>query len=204
MRGNTRYELPRERISLLGYLCRRAHKTAILVDAVEHLRLGETEATLVQVGRYAAAASVSYGRAYYQPASSVVGDVYRETDPGTGIEVTAELVSRHPTIRSRMTVDGRGWSMALDEEIAGTRFGFGTLGMPAPSTFTFVAGGYTANAVGIVTTELIPLPGATRVRGYGDLTLSDSSGNQGSVTLTRKGGLTVTVGAHTQSESLRG
>jgi hypothetical protein len=200
--ADTRYELPRERISLLGYLCRRAHKTAILIDAAEHLRLGDTAATLLAVGRYAAAASVSYGRAYYQPASSEVGEVYREADPATGIEVATELLSRRP-LRSRMTVDGRGWSMMLDEEIAGTTFGFGTLGMPAPSTFTFAAGDYTANAVGIVTTELIPLPGATRMRAHGELTLSDSSGNHGSLALTRKGELTVTVGDQAQSESLR-
>lgn len=202
--ADTRYELPRARISLLGYLCRRAHKTRVLVAAAERVRVGDTASALREVGRFAAAAAVSFGRAYYQPTPSAVGDVHREPDPATGIMVTAELIARQPVIRSRITVEGPGWSMVLDEQITGTTFGLGTLAMPAPSSFTFSAGEYRATAAGTVVTELIPLPGATRVRGHGELSLSDSADNRGAVTLSRKGVLTVDVGGHSHTESLRG
>lgn len=201
--GDTRYELPREHTTLLGYLCRRAHKTEILLRAADHVRLNEPADALMAVGLFAAAASVSYGRAHYQPRSSQVGEVYSEPDPSTGIAVAAELVSPAPALRTRLMVDGPGWSALLNEEISGTTFGLGTLAMPAPSTLEFIAGDYRAQAFGIMTTQLIPLPGFTRVRGYGELALSDSTGARGSLSLSKKGEVAIEVGEHAMTENLR-
>lgn len=165
--------------------------------------MGEHPTALATIGHYAAAASVSYGRAYYQPSFSAVGEVYQEADPETGIPVKAELIEREPAIRSQITVDGDGWSLVLDEQITGTTFGLGTLGMPAPSRFTFSMGSYEAAAAGVMVTELIPIPRATRVRGHGRLALSDSVGNDGEAVLTRRGQLTTKVGTVVMTSSLR-
>ncbi len=203
MQSDTRYELPPERTTLLGYLCRRAHKTSILVEAEHLVEEDRGSELLVAVAHYCAAASVSYGRAYYQPRSSEVGDVHREPDPTTGVPVSAELLALTPAIVSRISAEGPAWSLVIDEQISGTTFGFGTLGMPAPSRFEFRAGRYSAGAAGTITTELVPLPGATRVRGHGLLDLSDSSGNRGTAALTKKGELTIEVGDITVRHRLR-
>jgi len=42
--SNTRYELPPGGITLLGYVVRRMHKTALLLPASEMLKAGHTHA----------------------------------------------------------------------------------------------------------------------------------------------------------------
>ena len=63
------------------------------------------------------------------------------------------------------------------------------LGMPAPTTFVFMAehGNYRADLVGTITSELAPRIGTWRIRGYGALDLSDNAGNRGRLTLDRSG-----------------
>lgn len=89
----TRYELPSEGISLLGYVVRRVHKTALLLPAVELLRQGQTGSALAQIGLYTAVASASFGPAYYQPQMTMSGERLTEVDPQTGIAVSAVLGS---------------------------------------------------------------------------------------------------------------
>ena len=75
------------------------------------------------------------------------------------------------------------------EFITGTTVGLRGLGMPAPSTFNFesAAGGYNAEVYGVIHSELAPGWGRWRVRGYGELTLTDSAGNHGHLVLDRRG-----------------
>lgn len=201
--SDTRYELPPERITLAGYLCRRAHKTALLHDAAERVVAGDGAGALLAFGRYVAAATVSYGRAYYQPTFDAAGAVYTEPDPGTGTPVRVEVVSREPSLQAELVVEGSGWRLEIEETIQGTTFLFGSIGMPAPTKAKFSMGGYWAAATGIVTAELIPLPLMTRVRGRGELSLEDSAGNRGSAALSRRGDLLVEIGETRWEETLR-
>jgi hypothetical protein len=190
--GATRYELPPGGISLLGYLVRRAHKTAHLVEAAAWAPT-DLRRALACFGRFCAAASASYGRAWYQPRFDRPGDVVEEADPVTGVPVRAELLAREPVIRARTTAAGDGWEAAIDETVTGTTVGWRGLGMPAPTVVEFRAGGYRAAARGVVTAELVPLPGFTRVRGHGTLSLDDRGGARGSVRLARSGEVVVEV-----------
>lgn len=190
--GSTRYELPPGGISLLGYLVRRAHKTLLLAGAAAQAGADQRQA-LLGFARFCAAASASFGRAWYQPRFDRPGDVVEEDDPVTGFPVRAELIAREPVIRARTTARGPGWRAAIDETITGTTVGWRGLGMPAPSTFSFEAGSYRAAAGGVLTAELVPLPGFTRVRGHGSLDLSDESGPAGRLRLSHSGRLVVEI-----------
>jgi hypothetical protein len=67
--------------------------------------------------------------------------------------------------------------------------------MPAPTTFKFVSANenYSANIMGIITSELSPGFGNWKIRGFGALDLSDSSGNRGRLTLDRSGLVFVSI-----------
>ena len=63
----TRYELPPEGNTLLGYIVRRMHKTHYLAEIPALLAKSKTALALIKIGLYTAASSTSFGRAYYQP-----------------------------------------------------------------------------------------------------------------------------------------
>ena len=193
--NSTRYELPPEGTSLLGYIVRRMHKTSRLSSIPELLAQGRSSQALEQVAMYAVAASTSYGRAYYQPNFNATGETVSEPDPATGATVTAQLDSRSPHYHISYQVSmPNGDTFTGSEEITGTTVGFRGLGMPAPSRFTFTSGDYNANLTGVITSELaLSLFGNTRIRAYGSLNFKDNAGNTGRLELKREGSLTITV-----------
>ena len=185
----TRYELPREGISLLGYIVRRMHKTAWLKSIPDLLLQDMSDKALGQVALYTVASSTSFGKAYYQPDFDQTGDVVSEADPATGAIVTARLDSRSPHYQiSYEVVMPNGDVFEGQEEITGTTVGLRGLGMPAPSRFVFTSGKYKAELTGIITSELaLSLIGRTRIRGYGFLNFTDQNGNSGKLELNRRG-----------------
>jgi hypothetical protein len=191
MNATTRYELPPGGISLLGYVVRRMHKTSLLVEALDRLDRKDPAEALIRVALFAAAASASYGPAYYQPRFNRPGDRAVEADPATGALVEAVLVSAEPhtTLESVVRLDRRA-SFTARETIEGTTIGLRGLGMPAPSLFEFATDDrrYLAHLAGTITNELVPaLLRPTRIRAYGELSLGDSAGHAGRLTLDRDG-----------------
>ena len=197
--GLTRYELPREGISLLGYVVRRMHKTAWLLPVGELLAAGETAQALTQIGGYAAAASTSFGPAYYQPTFNRVGETVSEADPATGIVVTAWRHPDAPHLRLAYSAElSDGSRFEGEEEITGTTVSLSGLGMPAPTRATFRAAGgaYTATLLGTLVSELLPRwPLAARIRAHGRLDLRDTAGNHGALEVKRSGETRITVSA---------
>ena len=191
----TRYELPPEGITLLGYVVRRMHKTAWLTPVPALLAEGKSADALARVAMYAVTASTSFGAAYYQPRFNTVGERVSEPDPETGATVWAELTSSSPTykiIYAANLADGSEFTGA--EEITGTTVGLRGLGMPAPSKFQFRSGGYEASLTGILTSELaLSLFRGTRIRAYGFLNFNDNAGNSGKLTLDRANNIALQV-----------
>jgi len=186
---HTRYELPPEGITLLGYVVRRMHKTALLDGIPALLAENKTGDVLARVAHYAIASSTSFGRAYYQPRFNNVGDQVSEPDPATSAIVTAKLdsVSPHYHITYTATMPN-GDIFSGSEQITGTTVGLRGLGMPAPSKFNFQSGRYAADLSGLLTSELaLSLFGNTRIRAYGFLNFNDNAGNTGKLTLDRSG-----------------
>ena len=191
----TRYELPPEGITLLGYIVRRMHKTEWLVKASALLAEGQTAQALEHATIYAASSSTSYGRAHYQPQFNRTGEVISAADPVTSAIVTARLESTSPhyNISYEAVLPNRDIFRG-SETITGTTVGLRGLGMPAPSKFTFTSGNYTAEFSGILTSELaLSLFGNTRIRAYGFLELKDSAGNTGRLDLNRAGDMTIQI-----------
>ncbi len=191
----TRYELPPEGITLLGYIVRRMHKTGWLTPVPELLTRGDSARALEQVVLYAVLSSTSYGPAYYQPKFNRTGDSVSEADPATGATVTARLDSTSPhyhiSYEVKMT---NGDTFKGNEEITGTTVGLRGLGMPAPSRFTFISGEYTSELIGVITSELaFSLLSRTRIRAYGSLNFKDNLSNSGRLELKRDGGLTIMI-----------
>ncbi len=194
--ADTRYELPASGITLLGYVVRRMHKTSLLLPVAGLLKDDRSAEALAQIALYAAAASASFGPAYYQPASNTVGETAREADPETQAAVAATLDALSPQLRISSSADlPDGGRFSGIEAITGTTVGLHGLGMPAPSQFSFTAaGGYAARLSGTITSELMPrLFAAARIRAHGTLRLSDDRGNAGSLTLTRDGHVHIDV-----------
>ncbi len=190
-----RYELPPEGNTLLGYIVRRMHKTEHLVSIQELLEQGKSSTALEQIALYTVAASASYGRAYYQPTFDATGATVREPDPATGAIVTAQLESRSPHYHITYEVDlQNGDRFQGSETITGTTIGLRGLGMPAPSKFNYVSGGYQATLTGTITSELaLSLFGHTRIRAYGFLNFEDNDGNSGKLELNRDGNITMAI-----------
>ncbi len=185
----TRYELPPEGTSLLGYIVRRMHKTERLIPIPELLAEGKSTEALEHIALYTIAASASYGRAYYQPTFNATGETITEPDPVTGATVTATLESRSPHYHITHEVNlPNGDQFQGRETITGTNVGLRGLGMPAPSHFTFTSGNYHAKLTGTITSELaLSLLGRTRIRAYGFLNFEDNAGNSGKLELDRSG-----------------
>ncbi len=191
----TRYELPPEGTSLLGYIVRRMHKTEWLTKAASALSEGQTVKALEFAAVYAATSSTSFGRAFYQPQFNCVGEVISEVDPTTGAIITAQLESNSPHyhITYEAIMPNRD-TFRGSETITGTTIGLRGLGMPAPSKFTFTSGEYSAEFSGIITSELaLSLFGNTRIRAYGSLNLKDSAGNSGRLDLSRSGDIAIKI-----------
>ena len=200
----TRYELPPEGNTLLGYIVRRMHKTHYLAEIPALLAKSKTALALIKIGLYTAASSTSYGRAYYQPEFNRTGEIINEADPDTGALITAKLENRSPHyVISYSAVMPNGDTLSGREEITGTNVGWRGLGMPAPSKYRFISSDYSAELTGILTSELVlSLIGNTRIRAYGSLNLQDSAGNTGKLHLERNGNLTVGVGDLSENYSL--
>lgn len=197
----TRYELPPEGITLLGYIVRRMHKTEWLVKASAAITEGKPKQALEFTAVYAAASSTSFGRAYYQPRFNRVDETVSEADPTTGASVTARLESDTPHYHiTYEAVLPNGDTFRGSERITGTTVGFRGLGMPAPSRFTFTSGVYTAEFQGVITSELaLSLFGSTRIRAYGSLTIQDNRGNAGRLELKRAGDITIRINEHPEA-----
>ena len=195
MTETTRYELPPEGTSLLGYIVRRMHKTVWLAPVPDLILQGQSAKALEHVAIYAVVSATSYGRAHYQPSFDATGASVSEPDPATNAQVTARLDSRSPHYHISYDVSmANGDTFKGSEEITGTTVGLRGLGMPAPSRFTFTSGEYTVELIGIITSELaLSLIGNTRIRAYGSLNFKDSAGNTGRLELKRDGSLTIIV-----------
>ena len=193
--GLTRYELPPEGITLLGYVVRRMHKTEWLQHVPDLIAGGNTEEALACVAMYAVRSSTSFGPAYYQPRFNSPGEEVSEPDPATGALVRAKLESSSPTYRISYSAALTGDILFTgSEEIQGTTIGLRGLGMPAPSRFHFQSGSYTADLTGIITSELaLSLIGRTRIRAYGFLNFQDSAGNTGRLELDRSNNIKLTI-----------
>jgi hypothetical protein len=193
--NNTRYELPPEGISLLGYVVRRMHKTAWLNPIRDLLAHSRTADALARVAMYAVVASTSFGPAYYQPRFNAVGERISEPDPETGATVWAELKSSSPTYKISYAASlSNGDYFSGDEDITGTTVGLRGLGMPAPSKFHFRSDAYEANLAGILTSELaLSFLRGTRIRAYGFLNFNDNAGNTGKLTLDRENRIALQV-----------
>ncbi len=183
----TRYELPPSGISLLGYIVRRMHKTQWLMPVPVLVAGKHTEDALAHIAVYSALAATSFGKAYYQPRFNTVGEEVSEPDPETSAIVRAKLESSSPSYRiSCSVVLPHGSLFTGDEEITGTTIGLRGLGMPAPSRYSFRSGNYKAELAGTLTSELAyALLSRPRIRAYGMLNFSDSTGNTGSLNLDR-------------------
>ncbi len=117
----TRYELPSEGSTLLGYVVRRMHKTHYLAEIPALLAKSNTAQALVRIGLYSAASSTSFGRAYYQPEFNQTGEIMSEADPETCALITAKLESRSPHyVISYSAVMPNGDTFSGGEEITGT------------------------------------------------------------------------------------
>lgn len=197
----TRYELPKNGISLLGYVVRRMHKTSMIIDIQSLLRSGKSDQALAQVAKYAAASSTSYGPAYYQPRFDPEGASVSEADPQTGAMVTAHLEAVSPVYKISYTATmPNGDLFSGSEEIQGTTVSLRGLGMPAPSKFKFNSGQYAAELSGILTSELaLSLIGRTRIRAYGFLNFNDNAGNAGKLTLDRNNQMQVVINSQVYS-----
>ncbi|HSG44559.1 MAG TPA: hypothetical protein VLA72_15530 [Anaerolineales bacterium] len=191
----TRYELPLEGITLLGYIVRRMHKTEWLAKAHQALTEKQTAKALEYTAVYAATSSTSFGRAYYQPNFNRVGETVQEADPITGAMITAKLESTSPHYGiSYRSVMPNGDVFRGSETITGTTVGLRGLGMPAPSKFTFTSGSYAAEFSGVITSELaLSLVGNTRIRAYGFLDIKDNQGNTGRLELNRAGDISIKI-----------
>ena len=192
----TRYELPQGGISLLGYVVRRMHKTAWLSAIPRLVQAGDLPLALAHVGVYALVAATSYGKAHYQPRFDREGDCVAESDPETGADLEARVLATRPRLAIRADVKmPDGATLTTSEEVIGTTVGLRGLGMPAPSVFTYKSEEWAASADGTITSELSrSIFSGTRVRGYGELTLADSSGNRGFATIDREQRVVVGVG----------
>lgn len=195
--SQTRYELPPNGISLLGYIVRRMHKTVLLLPVSDMVAQGHQDEALAQVALYGVSASVSFGRAYYQPSFNQAGATTSEPDPATGATVTAKLESTSPHYRISYSVEHPEIGACSGvEEISGTTVSWHGLGMPAPSRFTYSTSDSTYNVrmIGLLTSELLPgLFSQSRIRGHGTLDLRDSAGNTGTLKLTRAGEVHVVI-----------
>lgn len=195
MNPTTRYELPPEGITLLGYVVRRMHKTTWLTPVPALLADGRSAEALARVAMYAVTASTSFGAAYYQPRFNAIGERISEPDPATGAAVWAELTASSPTYRiiyAANLPDGSEFTGA--EEITGTTVGLRGLGMPAPSKFQFRSNAYEATLTGILTSELaLSFFRGTRIRAYGFLNFNDNAGNTGKLTLDRENRIALQV-----------
>jgi len=191
----TRYELPPEGISLLGYVVRRMHKTAWLTSVRALLADGNSADALARVAMYAVVASTSFGPAYYQPRFNAVGERISEPDPATGAAIWAELKSSSPTYKISYAASlPNGDIFSGDEDITGTTVGLRGLGMPAPSKFHFRSDVYEATLTGILTSELaLSFFRGTRIRAYGFLNFNDNAGNTGKLTLDRENHIALQV-----------
>ena len=183
----TRYELPSEGITLLGYVVRRMHKTQWLMSVPALIAENKSSHALAQIAMYAMTSSTSFGPAYYQPQFNSVGAEVSEADPITGAIVKAKLEASSPTyLISYSATMPNGDIFSGREEITGTTVGLRGLGMPAPSKFNFKSGSYIAELSGILTSELaLSLIGRTRIRAYGFLNFNDNAGNTGKLTVDR-------------------
>lgn len=191
----TRYELPPAGITLLGYVVRRMHKTKWLTVIPSLLAENRSSDALAQVAMYAVTSSTSFGRAYYQPQFNSVGAEISETDPATGAAVAAKLVSTSPhyLIEYSATMPN-GDIFSGSEEITGTTVGLRGLGMPAPSKFKFKSGKYTAELMGLLTSELaLSFIGRTRIRAYGFLNFFDNKDNKGKLSVDRNGNIQLEI-----------
>lgn len=191
----TRYELPPAGITLLGYIVRRMHKTKWLTSIPALLAENKSSDALTQVAMYAVTSSTSFGRAYYQPQFNSVGAEISETDPVTGAVVTAKLISTSPHYLITYTAAmPNGDVFSGSEEITGTTVGLRGLGMPAPSKFNFKSGKYTAELMGLLTSELaLSFIGRTRIRAYGFLNFFDNANNKGKLSIDRNGDIQLEI-----------
>ena len=142
------------------------HKTAWLLPVSQLLAAGKTAEALAQISGYAAAASASFGPAYYQPSFNRVGATVSEADPATGIVVTAKREPDAPHLRLSYSAELPDGSLFEGvEEITGTTVNLSGLGMPAPSRFNFrtASGDYTTRKSSPITrmTRLIWLAART-------------------------------------------
>lgn len=204
MAEHTRYELPPEGITLLGYVVRRMHKTALLAGIHALLAENKTDEALARVARYALASSTSFGRAYYQPRFDNVGDQISEADPATRAIVTAKLETDSPHYHITYTATmPNGDVFSGSEQITGTTVGLRGLGMPAPSKFHFHSDTYEADLTGILTSELaLSLFRGTRIRAYGFLNFNDNAGNTGKLTLDRENRIALQVNGKSMDVTL--
>ena len=193
----TRYELPPEGISKLGYMVRRMHKTATLVNLSQILNLEEFASALYQIAVYTAGAAASFGKFYYEPAVDEVGTTITEKDPQTGAIVSATLVkSEEKQYYRHMVQLPEGDLFSGCEQSGNAKMSFRGWVHPAKTRFQFISADedYHAQFEGEITREIVPrVVGPWLGRAHGLLKMEDNKGNVGSVTLNSQAKAIVTI-----------
>jgi hypothetical protein len=193
----TRYELPPEGITSLGYVVRRMHKTSILNGVQQMIEQELFAQALSQIGYYAAAAAVSFGSLYYEPTKNEIGTKIAERDPETGALVTAKLVSLAPHEQHNFDVcmpDGGRFSGC--DQTHESRLGVRGWVHPSNAHYSYLSadGDYQAQCEGDISREIMPrIAGPWHSRALGSLELKDSRGNVGHLTLQRNAHAIITV-----------
>ncbi len=193
---STRYELPAGGISTLGYVVRRMHKTAWLEGVPRHVQDGDAALALARVGVYALVALTSFGPVRHRARSNRPGDVEGGIDPVTGAVVSARAIARNPrtVIRSSVAMPD-GATATGSEEARGWTVSFKGIGTPAAVRFSYRSRDYEATLEGVMTREMtISIFGCLRVRGFGALSASDSTGSRGAVSIDRTGRIRMEIG----------
>ena len=193
----TRYELPPEGISRLGYIVRRMHKTASLTNMTQFLQLGDFANALYHIAVYAASAAASFGKVYYEPSLDEVGTTITEDDPQTGALVSATLVKNEEQEFYRHMVQlPEGDMFSGCEKSERGKMSFRGWIHPAKAQYQFTSAdeGYHAKLEGEITREIVPrLAGPWHGRAHGFLQMKDNKGNVGRVTLNSAAQAIVTI-----------
>ncbi len=194
----TRYELPPEGITNLGYIVRRMHKTSTLGKMSETLQGGEFVHALYTIALYAAAAASSFGKLYYEPGADEEGGTITENDPETGAVVSATLIKREDDLNyySHMVQMPDGDRFSGNESSRPSKMSMRGWVFPASVSYQFMSAdeAYYAECEGELTREVVPrVIGPWHSRAHGTLTISDNQGNSGHITLNEKAQATVTI-----------
>ena len=193
----TRYELPQEGISNLGYIVRRMHKTSSLNRVSELINVENFAQTLYQIALYVTSASSSFGKLYYQPDENQVGETVTEKDPATGAIISATFTQSEEMRQYQYMVQmPNGDIISGADNESESNISFRGWSFPSTSKYQFTSAdeSYHAEFEGEIMREVVPrVSGPWHGRAHGQMTMTDNHGNSGSVTLNTSAEMVVTI-----------